>query len=406
MLLVLLVRKRMKKTKLLVLFLSLILLLLVTCGKNEVLNSKIKNIAIKNGLLIDGTGSEPIEDVIIVIQDNFIKSLETAGNFEIPSGVKIIDVEGSYILPGFMNTHVHSGYEENNLKTWAQSGVTTVRDLGNLTSSPVSGFNLRNELLLDNRNARLVAAGPLVTTIGGYGNYLVSSSSDAELKVNMLIQEGADLIKIAIEDNLQGRTWPMLTLDEIKAIVQTAHNKNKRVAAHISRSKHLNTAIKADVDDVDHMIIDYLPDSLITSMIEKDMYWIPTLELWNGVSDLHNLNWDITAKNNLRRFVRAGGKVAIGTDYDGYVTSFDLGMPKTEIKLMQEAGMTQSQIIVAGTKHAAHVCGLENKLGTIEPGKIADIFVVKDNPLVDIKALLNVQMVIHNGEIIKDFEKD
>jgi imidazolonepropionase-like amidohydrolase len=150
------------------------------------------------------------------------------------------------------------------------------------------------------------------------------------------------------------------------------------------------------------MVIDNLPDSLITFMIQKDIYWVPTLELWAGVSDMFSINWIEIAKSNLQRFVQAGGKVALGTDYDGYVTPFDLGMPITEIKLMQEAGMTPMQIIIAGTQNAARVCNLENELGTIEPGKIADIIIVKDNPLEDLESLLNVQMVIHNGEIIMD----
>jgi imidazolonepropionase-like amidohydrolase len=252
-----------------------------------------------------------------------------------------------------------------------------------------------------NYNARLVAAGPIVTTIGGYGGYEVTSPGDAEIKVNALIDLGADLIKIAIEDYLQFQTWPMLSMDEIKSIVQTAHNRNRLVSAHISRSKHLYTAIKGGVDDVAHMVIDYLPDSLINSMIAEDMYWVPTLELWKGVSELHSLNWIAIAQNNLQRFVAAGGKIALGTDYYGYVTPFDLGMPITEMKLMQEAGMMPMQIIIAGTKHAAHVCDLEHKLGTIEQGKIADVIVVEGNPLDDLESLLNVQMVIHNGQIIK-----
>jgi imidazolonepropionase-like amidohydrolase len=161
-------------------------------------------------------------------------------------------------------------------------------------------------------------------------------------------------------------------------------------------------AIKGGVDDVVHMVIDNLPDSLITLMIQKDIYWVPTLELWAGVSDMFSINWIEIAKSNLQRFVQAGGKVALGTDYDGYVTPFDLGMPITEIRLMKDAGMTPMQIIIAGTQNAARVCNLENKLGTIEPGKIADIIIVKDNPLEDLESLLNVQMVIHNGEIIRD----
>jgi imidazolonepropionase-like amidohydrolase len=396
----------MKKFKTILLFSPALLFLLPVCTENPNPTSSNNNVtgtfAITNVFLMDGSGSNPIPNSIVIIQDGLIQSVGTSATLDIPSGVDIIDLQGSYILPGLMNTHVHSGYVENNLKVWANSGVTTVRDIGNLSSSPAAGFSARDILLTDNKNARLVAAGPLVTTVGGYGNYPVTSPGDAEQKTNDLIDAGADLIKIAIEDNLQGRTWPMLSMEEIKMICQTAHNRNKLVAAHISRASHLYMAIKGGVDDVDHMVIDNLPDSLITLMIQNDIYWVPTLELWKGVSDMFSINWITIAKSNLKRFVQAGGKVALGTDYDGYVTPFDLGMPITEMKLMQEAGMTPMQIIIAGTINAASVCDLENELGTIEPGKIADIIIVKDNPLEDLESLLNVQMVIHNGDIIKD----
>lgn len=389
-----------------ILFSTIALFLIIFCNKNQTPTSGNNNVngtfALTNGFLIDGSGSDPIPNATVIIQDGLIKSVGTGYTSDIPSEIEIIDLQGSYILPGLMNTHVHSGYVENNLRVWANSGVTTVRDIGNLTSAPEEGFSTRNILLSDNKNARLVAAGPLVTTIGGYGNYPVTSPGDAEQKINELIDAGADLIKIAIEDNLQGRTWPMLSMEEIKMICQTAHNRNKRVAAHISRSAHLDMALQGGVDDVDHMVINILPDSLINFMIEQNMYWVPTLELWKGVSERYNLNWITIAKSNLMRFVQEGGKVALGTDYDGYTTPFDLGMPITEMKLMREAGMTAMQIIISGTKHGAYVCGLENELGTIEPGKIADIIIVKDNPLDDLEALVNVQMVIHNGEIIKD----
>jgi len=395
-----------KKYFLFILFVLLILSSLIACNKtknptaNE--NEINKIIAITNGLLIDGTGSDPVQDVVIIIEKEYIKSVGINSTTIIPDKAEIIDARGCYLLPGFMNTHVHSGYNKANLKEWAKSGVTTVRDLGNLTTSPEQGFSIRDTLLKNNKNARLVATGPLVTTVGGYGNYSVTSAADAELKINQLINDGADLIKIAIEDNLQGRRWPMLSTEEINKIVQTSHSKNKLVSAHISRSKHLAIAIECGVDDVAHMIVDNLPDAQIREMIKKDIYWVPTLELWNGVRKIHNINWDRTAKNNLRRFVEAGGKVALGTDYDGYIFEFELGMPLLEMKLMQEAGMTPNQIIVAGTKHAAHVCHLENELGTIEPDKIADIIIIKENPLDDLDALGNIQMVIHNGEIIKN----
>jgi imidazolonepropionase-like amidohydrolase len=363
-------------------------------------------IVLTNGFMIDGTGAQPVADAVIIIENQLIGEVGTGSELEAPTGANIIDLNGRYILPGLMNTHVHNGYDKSNLIEWANDGVTTVRDLGSTIYSPTAAFSLRDQRNGDANNARLIAAGPLVTTEGGYGNYPVSSPLDAERKTSQLIEQGADLIKIAIEDNLQGQIWPLLPAAEIEMIVGTAHARGRPVSAHISRSKHLETAINKGVDDVTHMVVDELPDSLIQMMVEKDIYYVPTMELWQGVSAMYNLNWDTIANNNLRRFVQGGGKVAIGTDYDGYVTEFQLGQPLVEMRLMQEAGMSPMQIIVAGTKHAAHVCNLDNELGTIETGKIADIVVVQNNPLEDLQTLSNMQMVIHNGVVIRDNRED
>ena len=108
------------------------------------------------------------------------------------------------------------------------------------------------------------------------------------------------------------------------------------------------------------------------------------------------------AIDNLRRFIQAGGKVALGTDYEGYNSQFDLGMPIREIRWMKKAGMTPLQIIVAATKNASFVCNLANEIGTLEKGKIADVLIVRGDPLEDIEALLDPRMVIHNGQIIRD----
>jgi len=186
------------------------------------------------------------------------------------------------------------------------------------------------------------------------------------------------------------------------AIVESAHARDVPVSAHISRSRHLKLALQTGVDDVAHMIVDNISDDLIAQAIAADLYWVPTLELWQCVRVLHQVPWDAQAIDNLRRFSQAGGKVALGTDYAGYRCDFDLGMPISEIVLMLKADMTPMQIIVAGTKNAAHVCNLEADIGTLEPGKIADILVVTGNPLDDIQALTEVQMVIHNGAIIRE----
>jgi len=191
-----------------------------------------------------------------------------------------------------------------------------------------------------------------------------------------------------------------MSLEEIRAVVEAAHSCNLRVSAHVSRARHLALAIEGGVDDVAHMIVDDLPNQLIEKMVQRNMFWVPTLELWSGVSRMYNLNWDVQAIENLRCYVRAGGQVATGTDYAGHGVEFDLGMPMKEMKLMQAAGMTAMQIIMAGTRNAAQVCSL-SRHGILEPGNVADVVVVDGDPLHDLEALKRTYLVIHNGERIR-----
>ena len=367
-------------------------------------NQTSASLVLVNGTLIDGTGSDPVFDAVMVIDGERISAVGTRDQIVVPLNTTIIDVQGATIMPGFINTHVHGAYDREALEEWAQSGVTTVRDLGIVGNTGNSSdlFAFREEVSQDPRYARLVAVGPMVTVPGGYGSRPVTSPEHARQTINALLDDGADLIKIGIEDDLQGRKWSMLSAEEITAIVESAHARNVPVSAHISRSKHLELALQTGVDDVAHMIVDDLSDDLVARMIKYGVYWEPTLELWQCVSNLHQLSWDAQAIDNLRRFSQAGGKVALGTDYSGYSCDFDLGMPMSEINLMLQADMTPMQIIVAATKNAAQVCNLEDDIGTLEPGNIADILVVVGNPLENIHTLTDVQMVIHNGVIIRE----
>ncbi len=392
--------------------LSLIKILLIAifflsfnaCHKSKNPTTIDSTFALVHGTLIDGTGADPLPDAALVIEDGIIKAIGLNSQVDIPSNIKRIDVSGATILPGFFNAHVHQAYYEHYLKTWAQAGVTTVRDLGGNPQNNLFAF--RDRVNQNPQYARLVAAGPLVTVPNGYPtvpfggaySFYVTSTEDARQKVNKLLDDGADLIKIALESGvIFGRTIAMLSPEEAAAIVEVAHQRGTVVSVHVSVSQDLNKALDAGVDDIAHMVVQNLPDNLINRMIADDVYWVPTLELWYGTG-YHGT----AAANNLRKFFKAGGKVALGTDYAGYTCPFDLGMPIREIKWMIGAGMTPMQVIVAATKNAAHVCNLDAELGTLEVGKKADVLVVNGNPLEDIDALLNVRLVIHGGEIIRD----
>jgi len=367
-------------------------------------------LVLAGGALVDGTGGPPIPDAVVMIRGDRVLAVGRRADAMIPADARVIDVRGATILPGFINAHVHRGYSEANLKAWAQAGVTTVRDLG--VAPWDDAFTRRDALRRDPANTRLVAAGPLVTVPAGYpmvpwgmAGLAVTSPQDAISQTNRLLDAGADIIKIALDSGGSfGRRIPILSPQEAAAIVQTAHARGARISAHVLRTTDLARALDAGADDIAHMVEDELTDALIGRMVAAGTYWVPTLELWQRVG--------LPSKRpvtNLGRFIKAGGKVALGTDYAGYAAEFDLGMPVTEIGLMAEAGMTPMQIIVAATKNAAIVCGLGRELGTLEPGKLADVLVVDGDPLTDpstgsgqaLRALTQTRLVLRNGVIIR-----
>lgn len=394
---------RMIKLHVLHILLLLSLLTLGSCTGTEITSRIDEGMVLINAFVIDGTGAEPIDDAVIVISDGRISAVEQLSELEISSHAETIDVYGATILPGFINSHVHAGYSSSNLRAWARAGVTTVRDLGADHSLNLAA--IRDNLLTEPTNARLAIAGPILTEPSGYpiipfggsSALTIATVEDARNTVNALIDEGMDVIKVAVEyGEIFGREIPVLSDEKLEEIVRAAHGRGTLVSAHISVSQDLERALDAEADDLAHMAVDVVSDALIERMIAEDVSWVPTLELWQGVG----YGFVDIGKENLRRFVAAGGKVALGTDYAGYWTPFELGMPMTEIRLMQEAGMTPMQIIVAATRNAAHVCNRETDLGTLEEGKIADILVVEGNPLDDLSTLLNVRMVIKDGIII------
>lgn len=373
---------------------------LFSCSKKSTSTEELDEnmIVLENFLLIDGTGAQPIKDKAILIKGNKIVNVSDKKDLEIPENSTKLDLNGSTLLPGIINSHVHNAYDQKKLQNWVNSGVTTVRDMSARNLS--ENLKTRDELNKNPQNAHLVSATPIITAPDGYGRLPVDSPASAKSTVNNMIDKNVDIIKFALEDDLQGRKWPILSPELAKAIVDTAHERNKKAAVHISHNRNLRAAIDAGVDEISHMVVDKLDNNSIEDIVKKGIYFVPTLELWSGVSRMHNLKWDSVAAENLYSFYKAGGKFALGTDFEGYTCTFDQGFPITEVSLMQKAGIPNMDIIVSATKNAAFVCDLDKVLGTIEEGKQADILVVSGNPLEDITALANTQLVIHDGEIV------
>lgn len=359
--------------------------------------------ALVGGRLIDGTGADPVDDTAVVISGGRILYAGPRNAIELPSTSEVVDVSGLTVLPGFINAHVHGGLSTRNLEAWAEAGVTTVRDLG---SDAHSLATFRDVHPPEPERARLVAAGPLITVPGGYPivpfggglTAVVNSEEDARETAEALLDGGADLLKLALETGtVFERTIPVLSLYEARMLVRVAHGRGTVASAHITSAADLALALDVGADDLAHMAVDrLLTPNEVDRVVAEDVYWVPTLELWACAGP------QAMAVNNLRRFVAGGGKVALGTDYEGYTCDWEIGMPMTEIRLMAEAGMAPMQIIVAATRHGAHVSNLESELGTLERGKIADLFVIEGDPLADLDNLRNVRLVLREGVVIRN----
>jgi imidazolonepropionase-like amidohydrolase len=376
--------------------LLLFALLLTSCAAPVVQQDTLVLI---NGTLIDGTGSDPISNAVLVIQGERILAVGSQEEVKIPSGANVIDLAGAALLPGFINAHVHFAFNEQNLKAWAYGGVTTVRDEGITSSGTLEEMmSWRDESNQRPQAARLVSAGYMLTVPDGYGDLFVTSPDEARQKVFEELDAGVNLIKISMEDGYAGQSGlPKLTDEEIVAILSAAHERGALVSGHITQAEYLKPLVEAGIDDIAHIPYDFVPEEVWQEMVAKDIYMTPTFTVFR------NYGAPVaTCVLNLRNFLEQGGQAALGNDYGGGPGEFELGIPMYEIEQMSRAGMTPMQIIIASTKNAAIVSGIDDQLGTLETGRIADVLVVSGNPLDDLQNLHNIRMVIHNGTIIRD----
>ncbi len=356
-------------------------------------------LALVNGTLIDGSGGDPLPDAVLLIRGGRIAAAGKRSAVTVPEGAETIDLGGGTILPGFFNAHVHDGFQPSRLQAWLQAGVTSVVDMGLRPGQAPRDMVIARDGALDKPEyARVFTAGPMITVPNGYGLLFVTSPADARQKVLALLDDGVDLIKISQEDGYAGmHGLPKLSDEMMAAIVSSAHNREKRVAAHITQAAYLEIALRAGSDIIAHVPYDYTEPAVLEAAARKGVYLTPTFSVFRSYGAPI-----ASCMRNLSVFVLAGGKVALGSDFNGGPGEFEQGIPMYEIECMRDAGMTPLQIIVAATRNAAWVCGRENQLGTLEPGKIADVLVVGGDPLRDLHCLREVRLVLKGGVVVVD----
>jgi imidazolonepropionase-like amidohydrolase len=371
-----------------------------------------------NGTLIDGTGRSPVHNVTIEIAGGRIGSIsQEQDNFPVNEKMKVLDLKGLVILPGFINTHAHTGfkylqneplngYHKEYLAACLKEGVTTIRDEGMTTNATIDEVMAHTNAFDDCTSPRILTSGKVFTAPGGYGGQEpigVGSVDEARNKVREVLDKGIQFIKTALEDGYDPSTigLPKLNQEILEVICQEAHARGTYVSAHVTNAKNLQILVNSGIHDAAHMIYDRLDDGLIQQMVQKGVRIVPTLTVLKMYQDKFGASLLEQGVDNVRRFVQAGGEIGLGDDFVEEETPwYTLGMPWEEIRLLGQAGLKPMQIIVSATSVGAKICNLSHEIGTIETGKKADLFVVDGDPLANIENLRKVKFVMKEGKVL------
>jgi imidazolonepropionase-like amidohydrolase len=309
-----------------------------------------------------------------------------------------------------------------NARVTLEAGFTTVRNVG---AGGYSDIALRDAINAgDVPGPRMLASGPPLSITGGHGdeNFLapqfnamsdgVADGPDAVmLKVRQDIKFGSDVIKfMATGGVLSEGDNPELeqyTPEEMRAIIETAHGLGRKVAAHAHGSLGIKNATLAGVDSIEHG--SFINEEDIQLMKQHGTYLVPTLYLMDWfMANYQQLGLTEgmvakakrvmpAARQNVGRAFKEGVKVAFGTD----AAVYPHGLNAHEFPVMVSLGLTNLQAIQSATVNAADLLGWSDRVGTLEPGKFADLIAVKGDPMADTSVLENVSFVMKGGEVVK-----
>jgi imidazolonepropionase-like amidohydrolase len=407
-----------------------------------------ETIYIHAGHVLDVPGKAPRGPSTIIVKDGRVDQVRD-GHVSPEAGAQLVDLRDSFVLPGLIDSHVHlssdragnegllAGFTESpqltayetfwNAQKTLRAGFTTVRNLGDegavlaLREAIARGWV---------EGPRIVDAGQSISTTAGHMDArlgvrdelhdaiphenLCDGVEECRKAVRRQIGRGADVIKIATTGGVNSRIGAGLGKqmfdDEAKAIIDTAHMAGKKVAVHAHGADGVLLALKAGADSIEHGTL--MDDETIRLFAKSRAYYVPTLSTVNGyleriAKDPNAYPPEVRAKIDYRisitgkaleKAVPAGVKVAFGTDAG--VSKH--GRNADEFELMVKHGMTPATAIQAATINAADLLGLSKEIGTLEPGKRADIIAVSGDPLQDVTVLKQVGFVMKDGKIVRD----
>lgn len=406
-------------------------------------------VAIEAGQLLDKPGSTPRGASTIIVRDGRIAEIRD-GHGNAPQGARLVDLRDKFVLPGLIDSHVHLDSDAGgnaalveavtssdavtafraagNAKKTLMAGFTTVRNLGDGTGATLA---LRDAIAAGNLpGPRIIDAGRSISTTSGHMDGTLGVSEDLHASLNQdnlcdgvescrqairkQIRRGVDVIKIATTGGVNSRIGAGLGRqifdDEVKALVDTAHLYGKKVAVHAHGTDGVNAALAAGANSIEHGTT--LDDASLKLFKQAGAYYVPTLSTVNGYLErlaanpnayppdvLAKVKWriEVTGKS-LEKAYPAGVKIAFGTDAG--VSKH--GRNADEFELMVKHGMSPAAAIEAATVNASKLLGVDAEVGTLEPGKAADIIAVAGDPTRDVTVLKSVRFVMKAGIVHKD----
>jgi imidazolonepropionase-like amidohydrolase len=397
---------------------------------------------LRAGKLLDVKTGKIEIDQVIVIEGDKILSVAPAFSVKTTASDRTIDLHGATVLPGLIDAHTHLtfnpqfGYETlaisvprealigaHNARVTLEAGITTVRNVG---ASGYADVALRDAINAgDVPGPRMLVSGPALSITGGHCDndllpYEYHATADGvadgveqvQHKVREIIKYGADLIKVCATGGVLSKgddpNASQYTLEEMKAIVADAHRLGRKVAAHAHGAQGVIWASEAGVDSVEHGHL--MNDAAIATLKKNGTYLVPTLYLldWHRehaeeahLPDYAKKKMDLvaqTAKANAKKAFELGVKIGMGTD----AAVYPHGLNAHEIAVYVSLGMSPLQAIQTATINDADLLGWSDKVGTLEPGKWADIVAVDGDPLQDVTTLQHVKFVMKGGEVVKN----
>jgi imidazolonepropionase-like amidohydrolase len=382
----------------------------------------LKKTLIKGRLVIDGMGNPPIQRGAILVEGERILRVGKEEEFKGEANIHVLDFGDQTLLPGLIDCHNHLSLDprlENYLYRMAdpipaltlracetmkidlRSGVTTSRCLGDKGFLDVECKKAVADGRIEGPNLLIATRGIRALHGHGFVGYPFGGIDQIRAAVRENLSAGADLIKIYITGTLRGPKGipSYFSKEEIEVVVDEAHRVGIPVATHCIGGVGLEWALETGIDTIEHGY--FLTDREIDLLARSDSWLVMTPSIFFTEARIRTLPPPLIEGHLQQRdevgqrmnaAIKGGVKFAVGTD------GMHGGLAQ-EIQYLVDFGATPSQALMAATRHAARVCGLEESIGTLEPGKFGDILGVKGNPLEDIAALEGVKTVISRGRI-------